>query len=123
MSRVKRGTTAKASHKRILKRAKGYFGRRKNTIRVARQAVERAEQYRYRDRRRKKRDFRRLWIQKLNAAVRMGGMKYAQFIYALGLLDIRVNRKILATLAIEEPKRFEEIVTKAREKLQAGRDS
>ncbi len=123
MSRVKRGTTAKASHKRILKRAKGYFGRRKNTIRVARQAVERAEQYRYRDRRRKKRDFRRLWIQKLNAAVRMGGIKYAQFVYALGLLDIRVNRKILAALAVEEPKRFEEIVTKAREKLEAKQDS
>ena len=87
------------------------------------QAVERAEQYRYRDRRRKKRDFRRLWIQKLNAAVRMSGMKYAQFIYALGLLDIRVNRKILSALALNEPKRFEEIVTKAREKLQAGQDS
>ncbi len=123
MPRVKRGTTKKASHKRILKRAKGYFGRRKNTIRVARQAVERAEQYRYRDRRRRKRDFRRLWIQRLNAAVRMGGLRYAQFVYALGLLGVRVNRKILSTLAIEEPKRFEELVTKARSKLDSLKDS
>ncbi len=113
MARVKRGTTSKARHKRVLVRAKGYFGRRKNTIRTAKQAVERAEQYRYRDRRRRKRDFRRLWIQRLNAAVRQSGMRYAQFICALSLLKIGLNRKLLSELAVEEPKRFEELVEKA----------
>ncbi len=114
MARVKRGTTSKARHKRVLVRAKGFFGRRKNTIRIAKQAVERADQYRYRDRRRRKRDFRRLWIQRLNAAVRQNGMRYAQFICALSLLKIRLNRKVLSELAVEEPKRFKELVTKAQ---------
>ena len=114
MARVKRGTTSKARHKRVLVRAKGFFGRRKNTIRVAKQAVERAEQYRYRDRRRRKRDFRRLWIQRLNAAVRQNGMRYAQFICGLSLLKVRLNRKLLSELALEEPKRFEELVGQAQ---------
>ena len=114
MARVKRGTTSKARHKRVLVRAKGYFGRRKNTIRVAKQAVERAEQYRYRDRRRRKRDFRRLWIQRLNAAVRQSGMRYAQFVCALSLMKVRLNRKVLSELAVEEPKRFEVLVQKAQ---------
>ncbi len=113
MARVKRGTTSKARHKRVLVRAKGYFGRRKNTIRVAKQAVERSEQYRYRDRKRRKRDFRRLWIQRLNAAVRLQGMRYAQFVCALSLLKVRLNRKVLSELAVSEPKRFEELVAKA----------
>ncbi len=113
MARVKRGTTSKARHKRVLVRAKGYFGRRKNTIRIAKQAVERAEQYRYRDRRRRKRDFRRLWIQRLNATVRQQGMRYAQFICALSMLKIRLNRKVLSELAVEEPKRFQELVEQA----------
>ena len=113
MARVKRGTTTKARHKRILVRAKGYFGRRKNTIRIAMQAVEKAEQYRYRDRRRRKRDFRRLWIQRLNAAVRQNGMRYAQFICSLSLLKVNLNRKVLSELAVEEPKRFQELVEKA----------
>ncbi len=114
MARVKRGTTSKARHKRVLVRAKGFFGSRKNTIRIAKQAVERAEQYRYRDRRRRKRDFRRLWIQRLNAAVRQSGMRYAQFICAMSLLKIRLNRKVLSELAVSDPKRFEELVAKAQ---------
>src|SRR5213596_2041236 len=91
MARVKRGLTTRAKHKRILEQAKGYYGRRKNTIRIARQAVEKAGQYAYRDRKVKKRSFRALWIQRINAAVRAEGLTYGQFIHALNLADIAMH--------------------------------
>jgi large subunit ribosomal protein L20 len=114
MARVKRGVTSHAKHKKVLKAAKGYYGRRKNTIRVAKQAVEKAQQYAYRDRKRKKRAFRALWIQRLNAAVRPFGLTYSRFINGLGKAGVMVDRKILSDLAIREPAAFEAIVEKAK---------
>ena len=102
MARVKRGVTTRAKHKRILENAKGYYGRRKNTIRIARQAVEKAGQYAYRDRKVKKRSFRALWIQRINAAVRAEGLTYGQFIHALKLANIDLDRKVLADIAMHE---------------------
>src|SRR5438045_9292654 len=98
MARVKRGVTSHAKHKKVFKAAKGYYGRRKNTIRIAKQAVERAAQYAYRDRKRKKRTFRALWIQRLNAAVRPFGLTYSRFIDGLGKADVTVDRKMLPDL-------------------------
>ena len=106
MARVKRGVTTRAKHKRILEQAKGYYGRRKNTIRVARQAVEKAGQYAYRDRKVKKRSFRALWIQRINAAVRAEGLTYGQFIHALNLAGITLDRKVLADIAMHEAEAF-----------------
>src|ERR1044071_3717546 len=100
MARVKRGVTTKARHKRILEQAKGYYGRRKNTIRIAKQAVEKAGQYAYRDRKVKKRNFRALWIQRINAAVREVGLTYGRFIDGLNKAGIEVDRKVLADLAV-----------------------
>jgi large subunit ribosomal protein L20 len=117
MARVKRGVTAHAKHKKILKAAKGYYGRRKNTIRVAKQAVERAQQYAYRDRKRKKRTLRALWIQRLNAAVRPFGLTYSRFINGLDKADVLVDRKVLADLAIHEPTAFAAIVGQAQTAL------
>ena len=114
MARVKRGVTSHARHKKVLKSAKGYFGRRKNTIRVAKQAVEKANQYAYRDRKRRKRTFRALWIQRLNAAVRPFGLTYSRFIDGLGKAGVLVDRKILSDLAIREPAAFQAIVEKAK---------
>jgi len=119
MARVKRGVTAHAKHKKILKAAKGYYGRRKNTIRVAKQAVEKANQYAYRDRKRRKRTFRALWIQRLNAAVRPFGLTYSRFIDGLGKAGITVDRKVLSDLAIREPAAFEAIVGQAKAALPA----
>src|SRR6516225_12478773 len=102
MARVKRGTTTKLKHKRIIKQAKGYYGRRKNTIRVAKQAVEKAGQYAYRDRKVKKRSFRALWIQRINAAVRAEGLTYSQFIHGTKLAGIELDRKAMADLAMNE---------------------
>jgi large subunit ribosomal protein L20 len=119
MARVKRGVTAHAKHKKVLKAAKGYYGRRKNTIRVAKQAVERANQYAYRDRKRKKRTFRALWIQRLNAAVRPFGLTYSRFIDGLGKAGVEVDRKVLSDLAIREPAAFEAIVGTAKAALAA----
>ena len=119
MARVKRGVTAHAKHKKVLKAAKGYYGRRKNTIRVAKQAVDRAQQYAYRDRKRKKRTFRALWIQRLNAAVRPFGLNYSRFIDGLGKAGITLDRKVLSALAIREPAAFEAIVDKAKAALAA----
>ena len=113
MARVKRGVTTHAKHKKILKAAKGYFGRRKNTIRIARQAVEKAGQYAYRDRKVKKRNFRALWIQRINAAVREHGLTYGRFINGLGIAGIAVDRKILADLAVREPEAFKALVDQA----------
>src|ERR1700751_5204837 len=118
MARVKRGTTTRAKHKRILDQAKGYRGRRKNTIRVARQAVEKAGQYAYRDRTVKKRSFRALWIQRINAAVRAEGMTYGQFIHALNLAGITLDRKVLADIAMHEAEAFSAIIAQAKSALE-----
>ena len=117
MSRVKRGVTAHAKHKKIYKAAKGFYGRRKNTIRVAKQAVERAQQYAYRDRKRKKRTLRALWIQRLNAAVRPFGLTYSRFINGLDKAGVMVDRKVLSDLAIHEPTAFAAIVGQAQTAL------
>lgn len=114
MARVKRGVTSHAKHKKVLKAAKGYYGRRKNTIRVAKQAVEKALQYQYRDRKRRKRSFRALWIQRINAAVREHGMTYGRFIYGLTKLGIEVDRKMLADIAVKDPAAFKSLVSQAQ---------
>ena len=113
MARVKRGVTAHAKHKKVLKLAKGYYGRRKNTIRVAKQAVEKAMQYAYRDRKRRKRSFRALWIQRINAAVREHGMSYGRFINGLTNLGVDVDRKVLSDIAIKDPEGFKALIDKA----------
>ena len=115
MSRVKRGVTSHARHKKVLAKAKGYYGRRK-AIRVAKQAVTKAGQYAYRDRRTRKRNFRALWIQRINAASRMHGLPYGRFIDGLGKAG-EVDRKMLADLAVHQPAAFEALVGKAREAL------
>jgi len=117
MSRVKRGVTAHARHRKVLKKAKGYYGRRKNTFRAANQAVEKAGQYAYRDRRAKKRNFRSLWIQRINAAARDAGLTYARFINGLGRAGIEVDRKVLADLAVKEPEAFQALAEKAKAAL------
>src|ERR1700686_2930991 len=117
MARVKRGVTSHAKHKKVLKAPKGYYGRRKNTIRIAKQAVEKAGQYAFRDRKRKKRTFRALWIQRLNAAVRPFGLNYSRFIAGLSKAGIMVDRKVLSDLAITEPAAFEGIVGQAKPAL------
>ncbi|MGQ5702389.1 50S ribosomal protein L20 [Sandaracinobacteroides sp. A072] len=109
MARVKRGVTARARHKRVLEQAKGYYGRRKNTIRIARQAVEKAGQYAYRDRKVKKRSFRALWIQRINAATRELGVTYSQFMHALADSGLQLDRKMLADLAMNEPAAFKAV--------------
>ena len=103
MSRVKRGVTSHARHRKVLKQAKGYYGRRKNTIRVAKQAVEKAGQYAYRDRKVRKRTFRALWIQRINAAARLHGLTYGRFIDGLNKAGIELDRKVLADIAVHEP--------------------
>jgi large subunit ribosomal protein L20 len=114
MSRVKGGASAHARHRKVIKAAKGYRGRRKNTFRVANQAVEKAGQYAYRDRKARKRNFRALWIQRINAAVREHGMTYSVFIAGLAKAGIEVDRKMLADIAAREPAAFEGFVEKAR---------
>ncbi|PLX38116.1 MAG: 50S ribosomal protein L20 [Hyphomicrobiales bacterium] len=117
MARIKRGVTSHAKHKKILKRAKGYYGRRKNTIRVAKQAVDKAGQYAYRDRKVRKRNFRALWIQRINAAVREHGMTYGRFIDGLNKSGVEVDRKVLSDLAISQPEAFKALVDKAQSAL------
>jgi large subunit ribosomal protein L20 len=117
MARVKRGVTTHAKHKRILDQAKGYYGRRKNTIRIARQAVEKAGQYAYRDRKVKKRSFRALWIQRINAAVRIEGLTYGQFMHGLKLAGVELDRKVLADIAMHESEAFGTIVAQAKAAL------
>ena len=117
MARVKRGVTTRSKHKRTLDNAKGYYGRRKNTIRIARQAVEKAGQYAYRDRKVKKRSFRALWIQRINAAVRAEGLTYGQFMHALKLSGVDLDRKILADLAMHEADAFGVIIAQAKKAL------
>ena len=117
MARVKRGVTSHAKHKKVLKAVKGQWGRRKNTIRVARQAMEKAMQYAYRDRRNKKREFKSLWIQRINAGVRTEGMTYSRFIHGLNKSGIKLDRKILAEIAYDNPEAFKTIVKKAESAL------
>jgi large subunit ribosomal protein L20 len=114
MSRAKGGVVARKSHKKVIKAAKGYFSRRKNVFRVAVQAVEKAGQYAYRDRRTKKRNFRALWIQRINAATRELGMTYGRFIYGLSKAGIEVDRKVLSDLAIHDAAGFAVLVEKAK---------
>ena len=117
MSRVKRGITSHAKHKKVLKQVKGQYGRRKNTIRIAKQALEKAMQYAYRDRRTKKREFRSLWIQRINAGVRAEGLTYSKFINGLDKSGIKLDRKILAEIAYDSPEAFKIIVKKAQTAL------
>ena len=114
MARVKRGVTSHAKHKKVLKAVKGQWGRRKNTIRIAKQAMEKAMQYAYRDRRNKKRDFKSLWIQRINAGVRAEGLTYSKFINGLSKSGIKLDRKILAEIAYDNPEAFKIIVKKAQ---------
>mgnify|MGYP000271185397 FL=1 len=117
MARVKRGVTSRAKHKKVLKAVKGQWGRRKNTIRIAKQAAEKAMQYAYRDRRNKKRDFKGLWIQRINAGVRAEGLTYSKFINGLNKSGIKLDRKILAEIAYDNPEAFKTIVKKAQAAL------
>ncbi len=116
MARVKRGVVSHAKHKKILKQAKGFYGRRKNTIRAAKAAVDRAEQYAYRDRRTKKRNFRALWIQRINAAARLEGFTYSQFMHGLSKAGIEMDRKVLAAMAADEAG-FKAVADKVRAAL------
>ncbi|MDG1727687.1 MAG: 50S ribosomal protein L20 [Emcibacteraceae bacterium] len=114
MAHIKRGVTSKARHKKVLNAAKGYRGRRKSTIRVAMQAVEKAGQYAYRDRKVRKRQFRALWIQRINAAARLEGLTYSRFMNGLKLAGIELDRKVLADLAVREPEAFKAIAEQAK---------
>ncbi len=120
MARVKRGVTSHAKHKKTLKAAKGFYGRRKNTIRAAKAAVDRSMQYATRDRKNKKREFRALWIQRLNAAVREQGLTYSRFIDGLGKAGVAIDRKVLSELAIHQPETFAAIVAQAKAALPAA---
>ena len=117
MARVKRGVTSHAKHKKVLEQAKGFYGRRKNTIRIAKQAVDKAGQYAYRDRRNKKRSFRALWIQRINAAARAEGFTYSQFMHGLQLAGVDMDRKVLSAIAADEPVAFAAIATQVRTAL------
>jgi large subunit ribosomal protein L20 len=117
MARVKRGVTSHAKHKKTLKAAKGFYGRRKNTIRAAKAAVDRSMQYATRDRKARKRVFRALWIQRLNAAVREHGLTYSRFIDGLTKAGVVVDRKVLSQLAIERPEAFAALVDQAKQAL------
>ena len=117
MSRVKRGVTSHARHRKVIKAAKGYYGRRKNTIRVAKQAVEKAGQYAYRDRKVKKRTFRALWIQRINAAAREFDLSYSRLINGLKKAGVDIDRKMLADLAVNQPAAFAAIAQQAKAAL------
>lgn len=117
MPRVKRGVTARARHKKIMAQAKGFRGRRKNVFRVAKQAVMKAAQYAYRDRRNRKRDFRRLWITRINAAARECGLTYSQFINGMNKAGIALDRKVLADIAVHDKAAFAGIVAQAKAQL------
>ena len=119
MARVKRGVTSHAKHKKTFKAAKGYYGRRKNTIRVAKQAVEKAGQYAFRDRKNKKRTFRRLWIVRINAAARQHGLSYNQFISGVHKAGIELDRKSLADIAVSDPQAFAAVAEQAKAALDA----
>ena len=120
MARVKRGVTSHAKHKKVFNATKGHYGRRRNTIRIAKESMEKAMQYAYRDRKNRKRVFRSLWIQRLNAAAREHGLTYSRFIDGLAKAEITVDRKVLSDLAIHEPAAFQAIVEKAKAALPAA---
>ncbi len=117
MARVKRGVTTHARHKKVLKAAKGYRGRAKSTFRVAIERVEKGLQYAYRDRRARKRQFRGLWIQRINAAARADGLTYGRFMSGLRLAGVEVDRKVLADLAVREPEAFQALIERAKSAL------
>ena len=117
MSRVSSGPSTRNRHRKVIKKAKGYYGRRKNTFRVANQAVEKAAQYAYRDRRARKRNFRSLWIQRINAAAREAVVTYARLINGLDRAGIEVDRKVLADIAVHEPEAFRALAEKAKAAL------
>nr|WP_315193337.1 50S ribosomal protein L20 [uncultured Aquabacterium sp.] len=119
MPRVKRGVTARARHKKVLALAKGFRGRRKNVYRIAKQAVMKAGQYAYRDRRAKKREFRRLWIARINAGSRALGLTYSKFIAGIKKASIEIDRKVLADMAVNDPAAFASIVAQAKAQLAA----
>ena len=123
MARVKRGVTAHAKHKKVLKAAKGFYGRRKNTIRTAKAAVDKSLQYAYRDRKARKRNFRALWVQRINAAVREHGLTYGRFIDGLNKAGIEIDRKVLSDMAIHEPQAFAALVVKAKGSLEYLKDT
>ena len=123
MARVKRGVTSHAKHKKVLKKAKGFYGRRKNTIRTAKAAVDRSMQYAYRDRKNRKRNFRALWVQRINAAVREHGLTYGRFIDGLTKAGIEVDRKVLSDMAIHEPEAFGALVASAKKALEYLKDT
>ena len=119
MARVKRGVTAHAKHKKVLEQAKGFYGRRSTTIRTAKAAVDKAGQYSYRDRKVRKRSFRALWIQRINAAARIEGFTYSQFIHGLDVAGIVIDRKVLSDIAGQDPVAFKAIADKVRTALAA----
>jgi large subunit ribosomal protein L20 len=115
MARVKRGVEVRRRHKKVLKQAKGFHGRKKNCFRVANEFVERAAQYQYRDRKQRKRDFRRLWVTRINAGARQHGLKYNQFINGLRNAGVEVDRKVLADMAVRDKEAFAQMVEVAKE--------
>ena len=119
MPRVKRGVTARAKHKKVIAQAKGYRGRSKNVFRVAKQAVTRAGQYEYRDRRARKRQFRRLWITRISAAAKVNGINYSRFMNGLLKAEIELDRKVLADIAVHDPAGFSQLAEKAKSALAA----
>lgn len=119
MPRVKRGVTARARHKKVIALAKGYRGRRKNVYRIAKQAVMKAGQYAYRDRRQRKRQFRQLWIARINAGARLNGLSYSKFMNGLKRAAIELDRKVLADLAVFDKAAFAQLVEKAKAALAA----
>jgi large subunit ribosomal protein L20 len=119
MARVKRGVTARARHKKVMKQAKGYYGARSRVYRVAKQAVIKAAQYAYRDRRQRKRQFRALWITRINAAARLNGLSYSCFMNGLSKSEIDMDRKVLADLAVNDPKAFAQLAATAKQALAA----
>ena len=123
MARVKRGVTSRAKHNKVFKQAKGFYGRRKNTIRAAKAAVDRSKQFAYRDRKNNKRNFRALWIQRINAAVREFGLTYGRFIDGLNKAGIEVDRKVLSDLAIHEPADFAKLVDASKKSLAYLKDA
>lgn len=123
MARVKRGAAGHAKHKKVMAAAKGFYGRRKNTIRIAKQAVEKSLQYAYRDRKNRKRNFRALWIQRINAATREHGLTYGRFIDGLNKAGIEIDRKVLSDMAIHEPAAFAALVAKSKDALAYLKDT
>ena len=117
MARVKRGVVARSRHNKVLKKAKGYYGARRKVFRVAKQAVTKAGQYAYRDRRQRKRQFRALWIARINAGARLSGLSYSRFINGLNRAEIEIDRKVLADLAVHDPEAFAALAEQAKQAL------